>query len=33
MNGCYTAGILEGVAYFHPTVIPWMGFGEEPTVP
>jgi len=33
MNGCYAAGILEGVAYFHPTVIPWMGFGEEHTVP
>ncbi len=33
MNGCYTAGILEGVAYFRPTLIPWMGFGEDHTVP
>ena len=33
MNGCYAAGILEGVAYFRPMVIPWMGFGEGQTAP
>ena len=27
MNGNYSAGILEGVAYYHPTAIDWMGFG------
>ncbi|MBF0156325.1 MAG: HAD-IIB family hydrolase [Magnetococcales bacterium] len=24
MNGCYAAGILEGLAHFHPEYIPWI---------
>ena len=32
MNGNYGAGILEGVAHFHPDTIDWMGFPvEKPT--
>ena len=32
MNGNYSAGILEGVAHFHPDTIDWMGFSaEQPT--
>jgi len=26
MNGNYSAGILEGVAHFHPQTLAWMGF-------
>lgn len=26
MNGNYSAGILEGVAHYHPRTIDWMGF-------
>ena len=26
MNGNYAAGILEGVAHFHPVALDWMGF-------
>tara|TARA_R110002072_G_scaffold101339_3_gene223192 strand:+ start:820 stop:1677 length:858 start_codon:yes stop_codon:yes gene_type:complete len=26
MNGNYSAGILEGVAHYHPAIIDWMGF-------
>ena len=26
MNGNYCAGILEGVAHFHPHTLEWMGF-------
>jgi len=26
MNGNYSAGILEGVAHYHPQTLPWMGF-------
>jgi HAD superfamily hydrolase (TIGR01484 family) len=29
MNGNYSAGILEGIAHFHPDVIGWMGFAAE----
>jgi len=32
MNGNYSAGILEGVAHFHPEATGWMGFstaGQE----
>jgi len=28
MNGNYSAGILEGVAHYHPHTIAWMGFSE-----
>jgi len=28
MNGNYAAGILEGVAHYHPYSLSWMGFGE-----
>jgi HAD superfamily hydrolase (TIGR01484 family) len=28
MNGNYSAGILEGIAYYHPNSIGWMGFTE-----
>jgi hypothetical protein len=26
MNGNYSAGILEGVAHYHPQTLAWMGF-------
>ena len=26
MNGNYSAGILEGIAYYHPETLEWMGF-------
>jgi hypothetical protein len=26
MNGNYSAGMLEGIAHFHPPTIDWMGF-------
>ena len=29
MNGCYAAGMLEGIAHFHPHVLDWMGLGVE----
>lgn len=31
MNGNYSAGILEGVAHYHPDTLDWMGFpaGQE----
>jgi sucrose-6F-phosphate phosphohydrolase len=29
MNGCYAAGMLEGIAHFHPHVLAWMGLGPE----
>ncbi len=25
MNGNYAAGILEGIAHYHPDTIEWMG--------
>ena len=25
MNGNYSAGILEGIAHYHPALTPWMG--------
>jgi len=28
MNGNYSAGILEGVAHYHPHTLDWMGFAE-----
>jgi HAD superfamily hydrolase (TIGR01484 family) len=27
LNGNYSAGILEGIAYYHPAVTAWMGLG------
>ena len=32
MNGCYAAGILEGIAHYCPTAIASMGFATEHTV-
>jgi sucrose-6F-phosphate phosphohydrolase len=29
MNGNYSAGILEGVAHYHPRTLDWMGFAER----
>lgn len=29
MNGCYSAGILEGVAHFHPHAVQWMHRAEQ----
>jgi len=29
LNGNYSAGILEGIAHYHPDTIAWMGFAEE----
>lgn len=29
MNGNYSAGMLEGIAHFHPHTLPWMGFDQE----
>ena len=29
MNGNYAAGILEGVAFYHPHTLAWMGFTEQ----
>lgn len=26
MNGHYSAGMLEGIAHYHPTAVAWMGF-------
>ncbi len=26
MNGNYSAGMLEGIAHYHPEALPWMGF-------
>ena len=28
MNGNYSAGILEGIAHYHPHTQSWMGFAE-----
>jgi len=28
MNGNYSAGMLEGIAYYHPQTLEWMGFGD-----
>ena len=28
MNGNYSAGILEGIAHYHPHTVDWMGFAE-----
>jgi len=28
MNGNYAAGILEGIAHYHPHTLAWMGFAE-----
>lgn len=30
MNGNYSAGILEGVAHYHPETLGWMVAGDEP---
>ena len=30
MNGNYSAGMLEGIAHYHPHSVAWMGFGESP---
>jgi len=29
MNGNYSAGILEGIAHYHPETLTWMGFAGE----
>jgi HAD superfamily hydrolase (TIGR01484 family) len=29
LNGNYSAGILEGIAHYHPDTIAWMGLAEE----
>jgi hypothetical protein len=29
LNGNYSAGVLEGIAHYHPDTIVWMGFTEE----
>jgi sucrose-6-phosphatase len=29
LNGNYSAGMLEGIAHYHPGTIEWMGFTEE----
>src|SRR5690606_36976731 len=29
MNGCYSAGILEGIAHYHPGTIGWMSHSPE----
>ena len=29
MNGNYSAGVLEGVAHFHPQTVEWMGFDNK----
>jgi hypothetical protein len=29
LNGNYSAGILEGIAHYHPDTIAWMGFAQE----
>jgi len=29
LNGNYSAGILEGIAHYHPDTIAWMGFASE----
>ena len=31
MNGNYSAGMLEGIAYYHPQTLEWMGFGDMQT--
>lgn len=31
MNGNYAAGVLEGIAHYHPATIPWMGFADTET--
>ena len=31
LNGNYSAGILEGIAHYHPDTIAWMGFTSEAT--
>jgi HAD superfamily hydrolase (TIGR01484 family) len=30
MNGNYSAGILEGIAHYHPDTLPWMEKNHEP---
>jgi hypothetical protein len=30
MNGNYSAGILEGIAHYHPDTLPWMENNHEP---
>jgi hypothetical protein len=29
MNGNYGAGMLEGIAHYHPGSIEWMGFRDD----
>jgi sucrose-6F-phosphate phosphohydrolase len=29
MNGNYSAGMLEGIAHYHPDVLDWMGFEDN----
>lgn len=29
MNGCYGAGILEGIAHYHPHIVDWLQPGED----
>ena len=29
MNGNYAAGMLEGIAHYHPEAIDWMAFDSE----
>ncbi len=31
MNGNYSAGMLEGIAHYHPEAVAWMAFDEEPS--
>jgi hypothetical protein len=28
MNGNYSAGMLEGIAHYHPDTLAWMGYGS-----
>jgi hypothetical protein len=28
MNGNYSAGMLEGIAHYHPQTVEWMGFSD-----
>lgn len=31
MNGNYSAGMLEGIAHYHPNTVEWMAFDKEPS--
>jgi sucrose-6F-phosphate phosphohydrolase len=33
LNGNYSAGMLEGIAHYHPSALRWMGFGRNAGAP